>query len=56
MDEPKRKELEDALKERETGHYVLRLYVAGLNRISSGPSKTSIKSVKSTCRDATSWR
>ena len=34
MDEPKRKELEDALKERETGHYVLRLYVAGLNRIS----------------------
>ena len=34
MDEPKIKELEDALKERETGHYVLRLYVAGLNRIS----------------------
>jgi circadian clock protein KaiB len=34
MDEPKIKELEDALKERETGHYVLRLYVAGLNRLS----------------------
>ena len=34
MEEPKRKELEDALKERQTGHYVLRLYVAGLNRIS----------------------
>lgn len=34
MDEPKRKELEDALKEPETGHYVLRLYVAGLNRLS----------------------
>lgn len=34
MDEPKMKELEDALKERETGHYVLRLYVAGLNRLS----------------------
>jgi circadian clock protein KaiB len=34
MDEPIRKELEDALKERETGQYVLRLYVAGLNRIS----------------------
>ena len=34
MDEPKMKELEEmaeALKERETGHYVLRLYVAGLN-------------------------
>ena len=34
MDEPKKKEMENALKERETGHYVLRLYVAGLNRIS----------------------
>ena len=34
MDEPKIKDLEDALKERETGHYVLRLYVAGLNRLS----------------------
>ncbi len=37
MDEPKIKtieELEDALKGQETGHYVLRLYVAGLNRIS----------------------
>ena len=33
MDEPKMKELqelEDALKERETSHYVLRLYVAGM--------------------------
>jgi circadian clock protein KaiB len=37
MDEPYMKqpeEREDALKTRETGHYVLRLYVAGLNRIS----------------------
>jgi circadian clock protein KaiB len=34
MDEPKMKDLEDALKGRETGHYVLRLYVAGLNRLS----------------------
>jgi circadian clock protein KaiB len=34
MDEPKMKELEDSLEEREKGHYVLRLYVAGLNRIS----------------------
>jgi circadian clock protein KaiB len=34
MDEPKIKELEDALKERETGYYVLRLYVAGLSRLS----------------------
>ncbi len=34
MDEPKKKELEDALKKQETVHYVLRLYVAGLSRLS----------------------
>ena len=47
MDEPKMKELEDALKERETGHYVLRLYVAGLNRI----SLRAIENLKKICEE-----
>ena len=45
MDEPNMKELEDAVKERETGHYVLRLYVAGLNRI----SLRAIENLKKIC-------
>ena len=50
MDEPNMKqpeELEDALKERETGHYVLRLYVAGLNRI----SLRAIENLKKICEE-----
>ncbi len=50
MDEPKMKELEeleDALKERETGHYVLRLYVAGLNRL----SLRAIENLKKICEE-----
>jgi circadian clock protein KaiB len=47
MDEPKRKELEDALKARETGHYVLRLYVAGLNSI----SLRAIENLKKICEE-----
>jgi circadian clock protein KaiB len=48
MDEPKMKELEEmeeALNERETDHYVLRLYVAGLNRI----SLRAIENLKKIC-------
>jgi hypothetical protein len=59
MDEPKMKELqelEDALKERETSHYVLRLYVAGLNKISLRAIENLKKSAKRTWRDATNWR
>ncbi len=47
MDEPKMTELEDALKARETGHYVLRLYVAGLNRI----SLRAIENLKIICEE-----
>ena len=47
MDEPKVKELEDALKEQETGHYVLRLYVAGLNR----KSLRAIENLKKICEE-----
>ena len=47
MNEPKLEELEDALKERETGHYVLRLYVAGLNRI----SLRAIENLKKICEE-----
>jgi circadian clock protein KaiB len=47
MDEPNMKELEDALKERETGHYVLRLYVAGLNNI----SLLAIENLKKICAE-----
>ena len=49
-DEPKMKkleEMEDALKERETGHYVLRLYVAGLNR----KSLRAIENLKKICEE-----
>lgn len=50
MDEPKKKELEemeDALKEQETGHYVLRHYVAGLNR----KSLRAIANLKKICEE-----
>ena len=50
MDEPKMKELgemAEALKERETDHYVLRLYVAGLNRI----SLRAIENLKKICEE-----
>jgi hypothetical protein len=47
VDEPKMKELEDALKEQETSHYVLRLYVAGLNRI----SLRAIENLKKICEE-----
>ena len=50
MDEPKMKEqkdLEDALKKRDTGHYVLRLYVAGLNRL----SLRAIENLKKICAE-----
>ena len=40
-------ELEDALKARETGHYVLRLYVAGLNII----SLRAIENLKKICAE-----
>lgn len=39
--------MEDALKERETGHYVLRLYVAGLNR----KSLRAIENLKKICEE-----
>jgi circadian clock protein KaiB len=50
MDEPKMKELEElkkALQGREAGHYVLRLYVAGLNRI----SLRAIENLKKICEE-----
>jgi circadian clock protein KaiB len=50
MEEPKMKEpeeMEDALKERETDHYVLRLYVAGLNR----KSLRAIENLKKICAE-----
>jgi circadian clock protein KaiB len=50
MDEPKLKELEeleDALKERQTAHYVLRLYVAGINSI----SLRAIENLKKICEE-----
>jgi len=39
--------MEDALKERETGHYVLRLYVAGLNN----KSLRAIENLKKICEE-----
>ncbi len=59
MDEPKLKDVQEAeaaLLERGHEKYVLRLYVAGLTRIRSGPSTTSKKSVKSICKAATNYR
>jgi circadian clock protein KaiB len=47
MDEPKSKELEDAFKELDSGHYVLRLYVAGLNRL----SLRAIENLKKICEE-----
>jgi circadian clock protein KaiB len=50
MDEPKMKDLEereDALIERETGQYILRLYVAGLSRI----SLRAIENLKKICEE-----
>jgi circadian clock protein KaiB len=50
MSEPKMMELETieaALKERETGHYVLRLYVAGLSR----KSLLAIENLKKICEE-----
>jgi circadian clock protein KaiB len=50
MDEPNMKQperLADALKTRETGHYILRLYVAGLSRI----SLRAIENLKIICEE-----
>jgi circadian clock protein KaiB len=50
MNEPFMKdfeEMEKALKEQETGHYVLRLYVAGLNR----KSLRAIENLKQICEE-----
>jgi circadian clock protein KaiB len=50
MDEPNMKqpeELADALKARETGHYILRLYVAGLSTI----SLRAIENLKKICAE-----